>query len=46
MAVNVKGSALAVGDVIQDRNNTGDDHPYVVVSKETWTFTLLNCNSH
>lgn len=46
MAVNVKGSALAVGDVIQDRNNTGDDHPYVVVSKETWTVTLRNCTSH
>lgn len=46
MARNVKGSALAVGEVIQDRANTGDEHPYVVVATSTYQITLRNCTSH
>jgi hypothetical protein len=41
----VKGSALAVGDVIQDQAKTGDTHPFVVVLVQTHTLHLHNCTS-
>lgn len=46
MARNVKGSALAVGDVIQDQARTGDTHPFLVVARTQWQITLRNCTSH
>ncbi len=46
MPTNVKGSSLAVGDVIQDSAATSDTHPYVVVSRSQWHVTLRNCTSH
>lgn len=45
MPTIVKGSALAIGDVIQDEGNTGDTHPYLVISKTQWVITLRNCTS-
>ena len=46
MPRTVKGTALAVGDVIQDSANTGDTHPYVVIGRSAFQVTLRNCTSH
>jgi hypothetical protein len=46
MPRTVTGSALVVGDVIQDSARTGDTHPYVVVAKSAYQITLRNCTSH
>ena len=45
MATFVKASALAVGDVIQDQDATGDTHPFVVVVVHANTLHLHNCTS-
>lgn len=46
MARNVRGSALVVGDVIQDQAQTGDTHPYLVVATTQYQIVLRNCTSH
>ena len=46
MATYVKASALKVGDVIQDRDATGDDHPFVVITVSKDSLHLHNCTSH
>jgi hypothetical protein len=46
MARNVKGSALVLGDVIQDQTKTGDTHPYLVVATSQFQIVLRNCTSH
>jgi len=40
------GPSIALGDVIWDRNQTGDTHPYLVTGKDQWSLTLQPLSSH